>query len=588
MHTATSAAEESALAWEAIMSARRRRALWSGCLVFAAGCASPEAPPPIEQPPPLSGGTLAIARDGVTAIVSDPDNDRVVLVDLTRRTVLASLPLHPGDEPGRIAEDDARHAYVVLRGGGAVVTVDLTARSLGERRAACPNPRGVAWDRGQAVLHVACMGGELVTLAPTGAAPLRRVLLARDLRDVVVDGDRLLVSRFRAAEVLVLDARGSVTRRIVTPPNGSSTAGVAWRMASSPGGAWLLHQRADTTTPIAVTGPAYYNGPTRCPGTSGATRPAIARVDDAPSDPAPLPDVPNAALAVDVAVAPSGDRLALAIPGALGSLHPQVIETGTRSAPCMQVNAVTQPRVGQVVAVAYTPGGRLVVQTRAPASVVVIGEPPAVPLGGAAVDHVGQRLFHSNPTGAVACAACHVEGEDDGRVWIFDPAGPRRTAHLRGGLLGTEPFHWDGDQPDFRTLVMNVMVRGMRAPVPTDREIASLARWIDRLPRRAAPTVDAAAVARGGVLFHSPSTACATCHAGPLFTDGRTLDVGTGGSFQVPPLHGLAWHAPYLHNGCAPTLRDRFGRCGGGDAHGHTSQLSRSQIDDLVAYLETL
>jgi cytochrome c peroxidase len=64
--------------------------------------------------------------------------------------------------------------------------------------------------------------------------------------------------------------------------------------------------------------------------------------------------------------------------------------------------------------------------------------------------------------------------------------------------------------------------------------------------------------------------------------------VGTGRAFQVPPLMGLAARAPYMHNGCATTLHDRFGPCGGGDKHGKTSHLSAAQINDLVAYLETL
>ena len=66
------------------------------------------------------------------------------------------------------------------------------------------------------------------------------------------------------------------------------------------------------------------------------------------------------------------------------------------------------------------------------------------------------------------------------------------------------------------------------------------------------------------------------------------MDVGTGGSFQVPSLLGLAWRAPYLHDGRAPTLRARFDASGGGDMHGHTSQLTSAQLDDLVAFMETL
>jgi hypothetical protein len=64
--------------------------------------------------------------------------------------------------------------------------------------------------------------------------------------------------------------------------------------------------------------------------------------------------------------------------------------------------------------------------------------------------------------------------------------------------------------------------------------------------------------------------------------------VGTGLKAQVPSLQGVGWRAPFLHTGCAPTLADRFGSCGGGDKHGHTSQLSAGDIADLTAFLETL
>jgi cytochrome c peroxidase len=65
--------------------------------------------------------------------------------------------------------------------------------------------------------------------------------------------------------------------------------------------------------------------------------------------------------------------------------------------------------------------------------------------------------------------------------------------------------------------------------------------------------------------------------------------VGTGGTFQVPGLLGLALRAPYMHNGCAKTLDQRFeAACGGGDKHGVTSKLTKEQLADLIAYLKTL
>jgi len=89
-------------------------------------------------------------------------------------------------------------------------------------------------------------------------------------------------------------------------------------------------------------------------------------------------------------------------------------------------------------------------------------------------------------------------------------------------------------------------------------------------------------------LFSSKEVGCTGCHNGPLLTNNQTADVGTGGLYQVPWLIGLAARAPFLHNGCAATVRERFGPCGGGDLHGHTSQLGAEQIGDLAAFLETL
>ena len=57
---------------------------------------------------------------------------------------------------------------------------------------------------------------------------------------------------------------------------------------------------------------------------------------------------------------------------------------------------------------------------------------------------------------------------------------------------------------------------------------------------------------------------------------------------QVPSLLGLAVRAPYMHDGCAETLRDRFDACGGGEAHGHTAHLSEQQLSDLIAFLASI
>ena len=253
---------------------------------------------------------------------------------------------------------------------------------------------------------------------------------------------------------------------------------------------------------------------------------------------------------------------------------------------------------GQSVAVAYDSAGSLVVQTRDPNRLRVYeagcltGCVPAldISLGGEARRDTGHDIFHANAGGGLACASCHPGGGDDGRTWHFKDLGPRRTQLFTMGIKGTEPLHWDGDLPTLSHLVGEVFVKRMGGAPQTEARVGALDAWMNTLaplPVIRAPS-DAAAV-RGKELFESAEVECTTCHVGEKLTNNKSVDVGTGGAFQVPSLINVAYHAPFIHTGCAKTLRDRFDdSCGGGDLHGKTSQLSSEQIDDLVAYLETL
>lgn len=569
--------------------------------VAPAGTPRPEELPDTATPPPLTGATLLVTRDGSRAVVSDPDTDRVLVVNLTVARVTATLALQPGDEPGRLVEDGDGRVHVALRGGGAVQTVHVAAGTLGPRRPVCPLPRGIAWDRATDQLHVACLDGELVTFPAAGGDAVQRVTLDRDLRDVLVVGNERFVTRFRAAETLVVDAAGAVVRRAPTSVATGQTAAVAWRaVADAAGGVWVLHQRTGNSPTQAVTVTtgtvnAYSQGRTvtvtgqqPCPGTAAISRPGVTLLRP-PAAPFALPDLGDAALAVDLAVSPLGDALAVAVPGNFGSPRPQLMVLSNRmSTRCATLRDRDDPPSGQVVAVAWHPGGAVVAQTRSPATLFVQGSRVTIPLGGPVVRSAGHTMFHTNPGGAIACASCHPEGDDDGRTWTFAPAGPRRTMPLRGGLTEMAPYHWSGDLPDLPSLVSAVAVHNMGMPAPNGIVVGSLTRWLDALPVRPRVRGDATAAARGEAIFHDPVVACATCHSGPKLTNNQLVDVGTGEAFQVPTLLGLARRAPYMHDGCAPTLADRFGPCGGGDAHGRTSQLSAAQVADLVAYLETL
>ena len=162
-------------------------------------------------PPAISGGTLRILAGGQTAVAADPDRDNVYIVDLTTKLVRATIALNPGDEPGRVVADAAGRAHVALRHGGALVSIDTVAGVLLQRRDVCAAPRGMAYDAATDLVHVACAGGELVSLPAAGGNAVRTVTLAGDLRDVAVDGPRLRVSRFLSAELLTVESDGTVS-----------------------------------------------------------------------------------------------------------------------------------------------------------------------------------------------------------------------------------------------------------------------------------------------------------------------------------------------------------------------------------------
>ena len=257
---------------------------------------------------------------------------------------------------------------------------------------------------------------------------------------------------------------------------------------------------------------------------------------------------------------------------------------------------IPDPSVPQVaamepIAVAFDGSDNVVVQSREPA-MLVLRDGVTITLSTESRFDTGHLVFHSNAGGFLACASCHAEGNDDGRIWNFTCEGKRRTQSLQTGLRGTEPFHWSGDETDFTKLMSDVFVGRMSGPTLATDQSDALFGWIDAQPRplRTAPA-DPGAVARGQALFNDPArAACASCHLGAKFTDAKTVDVGTGAAFQVPSLVGVGTRGPFMHDGCAKTLTERFTNtaCGGGDKHGVTSSLTPGEISDLVAFLNTI
>ena len=543
-------------------------------------------------PPPVSGGTLIVLKDGHTAVAADPDRDLVYVVDVTTRQLKSTVSLRAGDEPGRLVEDGAGTVHVALRGGASLVAIDPVAGTVLSRRAACPAPRGVGWEASTDLVWVACATGELVALPATGGPPAHSFVIERDLRDVLPMGDgTLAVTKFRSAEVLgIASTNGTVTARRSVPDTDPTFAShVAWRAVPGPtqGSIVVVHQ-GEFVEAVQTTVQGGYGGSTSSP--PSVVESVVTELDANGNENQTI--LPGMVLPVDLAVSPAGDIAVVSAGSAFVAGITSVTTLGASpTGSGFPEGWVLEPGK-QATAVAYDAAGELLVQTRQPASLVVMGNGTSIAaatIGLSAVsrDDTGHDVFHTQAGGLIACASCHPEGGDDGFVWHLDGV-TRRTPSLRGTIAGTAPYHWPGDLPDLDALVADVYTKRMDGASLERGQLDALEGWVQAIPAPPAPTwVDATSAQRGQAIFEGGTAGCSSCHAGPKLTNNQTMNVGTGGAFQVPPLVGVGWRTPLLHNGCAATIADRFGRCAT-KGHGSLDGLSTQDLTDLGTYLETL
>jgi mono/diheme cytochrome c family protein len=235
----------------------------------------------------------------------------------------------------------------------------------------------------------------------------------------------------------------------------------------------------------------------------------------------------------------------------------------------------------------------------------------------------------------MSCASCHLDGGSDERVWDFTQRGEgmRNTITLLG-RAGTYqgPVHWTGNFDEIHDFENDIRGQfegtglmtdaqynaGTRSTALGDRKIGispdldqlsiyvSMLNKVPNSPYRNSDgslTSDAVA---GKALFNSPTVGCVSCHSGSQFTDSTlttpynrhnvgTITTASGNrnnstldGFDTPSLLGVWATAPYLHDGSAATLLDVITTKNSGNNHGTTSQLSSTQKQQLVAYLQQL
>jgi DNA-binding beta-propeller fold protein YncE/cytochrome c peroxidase len=168
----------------------------------------------------------------------------------------------------------------------------------------------------------------------------------------------------------------------------------------------------------------------------------------------------------------------------------------------------------------------------------------------------GKRLFYNasdtrmSLDGYISCAACHLGGATDGRVWDFTDRGEglRRTTNLLGRYgVGHGPIHWSANFDEVQDFENDMrgpfkgtgfmkdadFLAGTRSKTLGDTkagfspELDDLAAYVTSLARvhpspfrKADGTMTEDALA-GEKIFLSTETGCARCHIPPLYTDSR-------------------------------------------------------------------
>ena len=268
-------------------------------------------------------------------------------------------------------------------------------------------------------------------------------------------------------------------------------------------------------------------------------------------------------------------------------------------------------------------GRRLLVANRLDDSISVIDTrtlkvAPTVALNGNEPLNVlrrGEQTFYTarySFQGEISCSSCHIDSTFDGLTWDLEPDGFGIDVvdnRLLEDLRGTEPFKWNGGNPNIPTECGPRTEKYFwRSENYDDLTLADLSVYVRTMRLRPnrwrlANGEMTPAQERGKAIFErsvdrfkkpiAAQNQCSYCHSGPKGTSQRSFDVGTmkptdqSGQFDTPQLANVAMTAPYLHDGSARTMEEIWTLYNPEDKHGRTNDLTKDELNDLIEYLRT-
>ncbi len=601
-------------------------------MVLVFGLPSASATVADEKPSPethRSPVALVMSADGSRLLTANQTSNSVSLVDTKSGKILAEVIT--GEKPAGVAlsKDGKRGAVAHWYGYDlAVLEVGSDSIKVTGRVEVGPEPRGVAVSADGSTAYVAVgVSNEVVRVDLDAKKVTGRLQVGREPRGIALtpDGKRLLVSNARGQSVTLVAVGlwsvertvmidGDNLRQVSISPDGKfgyvanmRNVGFATTRNNIDLG-WVLGQRL-TRVPLDVDESEVFATVSLDPQGRAAS------------------DVHGTAVSPDgryIAVSCGGThevmifqtdlkRIPWRADGSRDLIHPELLRKDGRF---RRVETGGRPTELAFAADAKT---LYVTNFLADAVQVIDAESASVvqtiALGGPkepSLARKGEILFHDAARSHnqwYSCNTCHSDGHtngldfdtmnDGGHDYSSTHKRSRKKAPTLRRVTQTAPWTWHGWQKSLDDAMSESFTKSMQGKRPSSDDVKAVVAYLDTLtfpknPYREADGKLSEAAKRGEAVFKSSKGACDKCHGGAELTDGKIHVVGLEErddfyrGYNPPSLKGVYDKDPYLHDGRAKTLRDALTGPHEPDSVTGLGELSRDEIDDLVAYLKSL
>src|SRR5271166_1535775 len=545
----------------------------------------------------LSPIEMALSPDGRTLYVVCEASDELRAVDLQSSRVVSVVSL--GRVPrGIVLSRDGRQIFVTNAWSDTVSVIDGTTLKLVSTLPTGFEPTGIVLDRTGGTLYVANrLSSDISVIDVNTGHEIKRLLAGRGASYLALSTDGKFVygthiypnaGAFRtppSSEITVIDtARQTVVERKQL----HNVAGVFHLAISADGRLGVAAElRPKNLVPLAHVEHGWVFGDSLT--FFGADVGATVQV--------PIDELDRYyALPWGVAITPDKSKIFVTT---AGSENVIVID------------------VSKLLAFARTPTRPFVNDLSAAANYVSARIPVGHNPRGALLSQDGTRLYVANRLddniSVIDTSAEKVVSTIDGLQWDLEPDGFGKDIvdnRSLENLAGTEPFKWNGGNPDMPTECGPRTEKFFyRSQSYSPQELTDLVTFVYSLPfrpnrYRLANGELTPSQERGKALFERTkykngqqipeNKQCAYCHSGPKYTNQRQFDVGTGKStdrspvIDVPQLNNVAYSAPYLHDGSARSLEEIWTVFNPKDMHGVSNDLTKDELNDLIEYLKTL